>query len=183
MNKGDGGPSTFADDEQTEVPDLRKWCKKLTVTSRQRTAKSFLETIRVFAQSILSYVDGLEGISEVERESMRRKWQTPEESSSDEEDDPYAWIGKPWNEDGLLNQRAKSPPRDATGNLIGIMPRLRDEFEGLIDDTREHLKDKFKEGLEAKCDEGAEIVRNFQIYDFDDRADLVDLGCKVCIGD
>jgi hypothetical protein len=142
----------------------------------------FLETIRVFAMSILSYVDGLEGISEVEREAMRRKWQTPQEDDdSDEGEDPYAWIGRPWNEDGLLDQRAKSPPRDASGNLIGILPRLRSEFEVLVDETGDHLKDKFKDGLEGKCDEGAEIVSIHQVIDrfIPD----LELGCQICAGD
>lgn len=163
MHKGDGDPSTFTNDEDTEIPALRNWCKTLTENSRERNARIFLESVSVFATSILSYVEGLEGISPADREALRLKWQTPPDSFSDDEDpdDPYAWIRRNWDDDDhmRLQKRARSPPRDARGNLIGILPRLRSQFDVVVEDTVDHLKDKFKEGLDDKCTEGALNVR------------------------
>ena len=158
LNKGDGGPSTFSDDASTEIPSLREWCQRLTVASRERAAKTFLDTLKVFVQSILSYVKGLEGISDAEREALRIKWQTPVTPESDyesDDDNPYAWIH---DTDGGYTRRPKSPPKDSKGNLIGICACLDSEFDVIVEDTVDDLKEKFKEGLHSKCAEGVQLV-------------------------
>jgi hypothetical protein len=163
LNRGDGDPSTFSDDTQTEIPALREWCKHLTVSSRERTAKSFLQTTRVFVQSILSYVEGLEGISDTDREALRRQWQTPpgQDSDDSEDDDPYAWI-RAEDGDGLFAAKKPAntfPVKDSRGNLIGIYPRLYGEFAVLAENTTDKLKEAIKDGLESKCEEGVQLVR------------------------
>jgi hypothetical protein len=162
LNRGDGDPSTFSEDVQTEIPALREWCQYLTVASRERTAKSFLETTKVFLKSILSYVEGLEGISDRDREVLRRKWQTPhvqDTESEDDEGDPYAWIQA---DDGdgsfAASKPAKVPVKDSKGNLIGICARLYSRFSVLAEDTADNLKETIKSGLESKCEEGVQAV-------------------------
>jgi len=162
LNRGDGDPSTFSDDTQTEIPALREWCKHLTVSSRERTAKSFLETTRVFVQSILSYVEGLEGISDADRETLRRQWQTPPSQGSEDDsgdDDPYAWIQAEDGSFAAKNPTNTCPVKDSKGNLIGICPRLYSEFAVLVEDTVDNLKEAIKDGLESKCEEGVRLVR------------------------
>lgn len=160
MNRGDGDPTTFSDEDETEVPALRDWCKHLTVASRERAAKVFFDTLQVFVQSVLSYVQGLDGISEKDRQKLRLKWQTPPVLSSDSEsdrdnDDPYAWLRESDNEPA---RRTRKPRRDSKGNLIGIYARLESEFEVIIEDNVESLKERFKDGLQSKCAEGVQIV-------------------------
>jgi hypothetical protein len=134
------------------------------VSSRERAAKSFLETTRVFVQSILSYVEGLEGISDTDREVLRRQWQTPpgQDSQVDSEDENlYGWI-QAEDGDGLFAAKKPAnrfPVKDSKGNLIGICRRLYSEFAVLVEDTVDNLKEAIKDGLQSKCEEGVQLVR------------------------
>ncbi|KAG8716350.1 hypothetical protein FRC09_015864 [Ceratobasidium sp. 395] len=73
--KGDGGPSCFIDADATEVPALQKWCHELTVSARERSARSFLKNITTFLHSVLAYLDDdSEGVSTADRTTMADRW-------------------------------------------------------------------------------------------------------------
>jgi len=162
LNRGDGDPFTFSDDTQTEIPAFREWCKDLTVASRERTAKSFLEATKIFVRSVLSYVGGLEGALKAECDALRRRWQTPSLGSSkcdSSEDDPYAWIRRNDRKDlSPAKDRAKSL-KDSQSNSIGTYARLCSQFGVLAEDTVDDLKTNIEAALESKCEEGMVLVR------------------------
>ncbi|KIM23722.1 hypothetical protein M408DRAFT_27677 [Serendipita vermifera MAFF 305830] len=158
LNRGDGSPSTFSDETQTEIPSLRAWCQDLTVASRERTAKMFLDAFKVFAQSVLSYVEVQEGISNTDRNALRAKWQTPAAPEPAYESDGDASLGLP-NESGSDYRRRIKPSRKGfTGELIGISALLDNKFEAVVDSSVENLRERFGDGLQSKCAEGVQIA-------------------------
>ncbi|CAE6511703.1 unnamed protein product [Rhizoctonia solani] len=74
--KGDGGPSCFVNPEDTEVPALQEWCHKLTLSSRERSARTLLHNLTTFLRSIKSYVDKMEGINVGDRQVLAKLWES-----------------------------------------------------------------------------------------------------------
>ncbi|KAF8913833.1 hypothetical protein CPB84DRAFT_1757667 [Gymnopilus junonius] len=162
--KGDGGASCFSNVDDTGIPDLQKWCHQLTISSRERSARTFLTHIKAFAQSIQSYVQGIGDVTAIDRESLREKWESrgfddaPEFHGGDENVDPLdsilgglgAGLGA-----GLYTVNKPAPKVDVLGQPAGITPRLCTEFARLVDDCVHDLQQNFKGGLEDKCKVGA----------------------------
>ncbi|KDQ65115.1 hypothetical protein JAAARDRAFT_188367 [Jaapia argillacea MUCL 33604] len=158
--KGDGDPTCFSSVEHTGVPELQKWCQTLTVSSRERAARSFLNHLKTFANSVRTYVEGIGEVTETDREALREKWE-----STPQDDDDDAQIGGPgWasSDDfdipgfGAMNQPERAAPKvDAYGEPIGVTPRLVKEFGLVVDNTVQELQTRFRDGLEEKCQDGA----------------------------
>lgn len=57
--EGDGKPTCFSDTKDTQIPALQDWCHSLTISSRERTARSFLQKLKTFAAAVESYLDDM----------------------------------------------------------------------------------------------------------------------------
>lgn len=155
LNNGDGESSTFTNDSDTEIPQLQEWCKSLTVSTREKAAKSFIESIKVFAKSILSFINGVSGVSAVEKEALRAIWESPDSNTTGD-------LGLPWLKQELdVKVKVEAPRRNVKGGLIGIVPRLRNDFRLIKGTVVEELRERFKDGLEDKCTQGATQVCEF----------------------
>lgn len=102
--KGDGDPSCFSSVDDTGVPEVQEWCKKLTLASRERGARNFRNHLRVFATSVKTYIESFGTVSESDRTALRDQWQTTlppnlmrmddggyndDRDSDSDNDDPY----------------------------------------------------------------------------------------------
>ncbi|CAE6439062.1 unnamed protein product [Rhizoctonia solani] len=74
--KGDGGPSCFVNPEDTEVPALQEWCHQLTLSSRERSARTLLNNLTTFLDSIKSYVDKMEGVNVADHQVLAKLWES-----------------------------------------------------------------------------------------------------------
>ncbi|KAG9084570.1 hypothetical protein FS749_005121 [Ceratobasidium sp. UAMH 11750] len=74
--RGDGGPSCFINVEDTGVPALQKWCHELTVSARERSARSLLNNLATFLRSVRAYVDDIEGVSVADRIALAEMWES-----------------------------------------------------------------------------------------------------------
>ncbi|KAH9844070.1 Dynamin family-domain-containing protein [Rhodofomes roseus] len=173
--KGDGDPSCFCKVEDTGIPDLQKWCHRLTVASRERAARNFLNHLKTFANGVKSYVEGIGDVTAADRESMREKWESMQDEDDDPMDgmhygggwassdpmddmdglDPYALAGLP-RANLYRMQEPAAPKVDKRGDPVGIVPRLVKEFKQVIEECVQGLQDRFRDGLEEKCKVGAE---------------------------
>ncbi|PPR06571.1 hypothetical protein CVT24_001752 [Panaeolus cyanescens] len=150
--KGDGAAACFSNVEDTGIPDLQKWCQKLTVASRDRAARIFMTQLKGFATSIQTYVQGIGDVTAIDRNALREKWesnfaiQQPQHNVYEE-----FWAGLQAQLDGV----DRKPKFDASGKPAGITPRLCSIFEGLVKKCVEDLQRSFKDGLEDKCHAGA----------------------------
>ncbi|KAJ3785098.1 hypothetical protein GGU10DRAFT_428153 [Lentinula aff. detonsa] len=162
--KGDGEPTCFSDKVSTGIPDLQAWCHTLTVASRTRAVKNFYDSLRIFATNINSFVSGIGGVTDKDRQDLQDKWESimDEEDEDDHmsadakvEDDPFT---------AFLNSRTEYQTLIATKsdkkNSKGITPRLNEEFGNLIQDCIVQLQESFKDGLEDKCRVGASLSAN-----------------------
>ncbi|KAK0453568.1 hypothetical protein EV421DRAFT_2030518 [Armillaria borealis] len=154
--EGDGEPTCFSNIDDTGIPALQEWCHALTLSSRERSARTFLAHLQTFSVSIQTYVNGISGVTATDREALRSKWEsTDEELDQDDQfqlddDDPYAAILG----GGLYSMKETAPKVDAYGEAVGITPRLVKDFTKVIEDNVENLKAKFREGLADKCRTG-----------------------------
>ncbi|KAF8531170.1 hypothetical protein JB92DRAFT_3105602 [Gautieria morchelliformis] len=164
--KGDGKPTCFTDVVNTGIPDLQEWCQSLTVSSRERAARTFLAHLHTFIASVMSYVKGITEVKETDRVALREMWQSQmednEEDDGEEEDmiDPFAWLRQDaWNmaEDGTFHAKKKSQTHKVNilGEPIGIIPRLTKDFGSIVDEVVVELKGKFEDGLNEKLQAGA----------------------------
>lgn len=167
--KGDGDPTCFSKVEDTGIPDLQKWCHRLTVSSRERAARNFLVHLKTFANSIRMYVQGVGDVTRGDREALREKWESS--ITQDNEDDVDALLYNGWDssddfDDSVLGALARgglysinlnrAPPKvDRHGEQVGVTPRLVRDFKKVIDKSVGNLKENFREGLEEKCKTGA----------------------------
>ncbi|KAG6894378.1 hypothetical protein C0992_006392 [Termitomyces sp. T32_za158] len=74
--RGDGDPTCFTNAKDTGIPDLQQWCQQLTISSRQRSTRSFLAQLKTFATSVQSYFQGIGDVTTEDRENLRRKWES-----------------------------------------------------------------------------------------------------------
>lgn len=124
--EGDGEPACFSNIDDTGIPALQEWCHALTLSSRERSARTFLAHLQTFSVSIQTYVNGISGVTATDREALRSKWEsTDEELDQDDQfqlddDDPYAAILG----GGLYSMKETAPKVDAYGEAVGITPRL-----------------------------------------------------------
>lgn len=140
--KGDGDPSCFTKVEDTGIPELQEWCHTLTVSSRERAARNFLNHLKTFANSVRSYVSDSGKITAADRLALREKFESAQEDDEDDDMDgmmygggwassddamldgldPYALAGLPHAD--LYSMNKPAPKVDARGEAIGITPRL-----------------------------------------------------------
>ncbi|VDC06880.1 unnamed protein product [Peniophora sp. CBMAI 1063] len=185
--KGDGEPSTFTKIEDTGIPKLQNWCHELTLSSRDRAARTFLTNLKTFANSVRQYLDNTAQITELDRATLKEKWESgathdPEDDpwgltygAYDDEDDGYsddgygalggfgrsginAALDSILSGSALYTMQKSAPKVDEYGQPIGIVPRLKKEFKKIIDDTIVSLKNEFKAGLQEKCETGAHLA-------------------------
>ncbi|OAX43900.1 hypothetical protein K503DRAFT_846915 [Rhizopogon vinicolor AM-OR11-026] len=169
--KGDGDPSCFSNPEDTGIPALQKWCHQLTISGRSRAAKQFHTHLKMFANSVQVFVDGIGDVTGADREALRDKWEsTPQGDQNlfdgyDDEVMPYRGS----SEDPLFSRNfrglglnglftmnnSSSLKVDARGELIGVTPRLVKEFSTHVEKCVSDLQGLFRDGLEDKCQVGA----------------------------
>jgi hypothetical protein len=122
--KGDGDPSCFTNVKDTGIPVLQDWCHSLTVSSRERAARNFLNHLKAFATSIQTYVAGIGDVTEADRERLRQKWESTVHEDN-ENADPFHGLIVSDDDDYVHPHERKPPPKvDAYGELIGVTPRL-----------------------------------------------------------
>lgn len=91
--RGDGDPVCFDKVEDTGIPEIQNWCRELTVSSRDRSARLFLAGTKSFATGVRQFLKGGEGVTPADRAMLRDKFETvfPAEDLagglSDEEDE------------------------------------------------------------------------------------------------
>jgi len=168
--KGDGQPSCFSNINDTGIPDLQQWCHKLTISSRERAARTFMAHLKAFTQSVQSYVQGIGDVTAIDRESLREKWESSGFGEAQQyfpNEDPLdailgglgAGIGV-----GLYAMNEPAPPKvDPYGQPTGVTPRLCTEFARMVDNCVHDLQQNFKDGLEEKCTVGAANVREYYV--------------------
>ncbi|KAI9063349.1 hypothetical protein FKP32DRAFT_1592405 [Trametes sanguinea] len=176
--KGDGDPTCFTKVEDTGVPELQQWCHHLTVASRSRAAHNFLKQLSTFSRNVLGFLEGIGEVTEADRIAMREKWESSMEDvdyADDYDDDPYdrPFLGgfpssDPYDQltlDDLilhgpgartgLHSLNKQTKVDKYGEAVGVAPRLAKEFHLLVDDCVDELRERFRDGLEERCQVGA----------------------------
>ncbi|KAG9048459.1 hypothetical protein FS837_012833 [Tulasnella sp. UAMH 9824] len=170
----------FSDTADTQIPALQEWRHSLTISSRERTARSFLQKLKTFSASVQSYLDDMNkwvvrevtwtrnhsypltafSVSEVDRAQLRRRW------ASDYEDPrtiraagqtAYDSYDVGFNLDRLLGKRkavkleTQTPSREPTpANPDGVAAVLTEKFRNLVDETVYSLHGIFRAGLEEK---------------------------------
>lgn len=131
--KGDGKPSCFTNVKDTGIPALQEWCHTLTIASRERSARTFLTHIKTFAHSVQSYVQGIGDVTAIDRESLRRQWESrgfndaPQINQNPAFDDPLQAILQGLGGGlgaGLYTLNEPEPKIEVDGQLVGITPRL-----------------------------------------------------------
>lgn len=130
--KGDGDPVCFSDVKDTGIPALQDWCQGLTVKSRERSARLFLNSIKTFAASVQSYLRAGEGVTAADRQVLRDLYETSlTEDAIDMDDDDEGDEEVEFDEYGYPIPRAfNAAPkinglkRDRDGNVVGITAQL-----------------------------------------------------------
>ncbi|CDO74067.1 hypothetical protein BN946_scf185043.g117 [Trametes cinnabarina] len=174
--KGDGDPTCFSKVEDTGVPDLQQWCHHLTVASRSRAAQNFIKQLSAFSRNVLGFLQGIGKVTEADRAAMREKWESnmADVGYGDNDDafdrefmggfpssDPYDQLTLddlikygPGSRTGLytLDKRTKV---DKYGEAVGVAPRLVNEFRTLVNNCVDDLQERFRDGLEERCQVGA----------------------------
>ena len=111
---------------------LIEWCQTLTVSSRQRAARTFLARLQTFITSGINYVQGIAEVKEEDCKALCNLWksQLEEEEEDDETDafDPFSWLRQDaWNEDmngTFCAKKSQTAKVNILGEPIGIIPRL-----------------------------------------------------------
>ena len=129
------------------MPALQKWCHHLTVASRERAARHFLNQLTTFCKNVLGFLQGIGEVTEADRAAMREKWESTmgTEGYADEDDkDPYAYTfdagwasSDPFDQPTLddfikhgpaarsgLVSLTKETKVDRYGEPVGVAPRL-----------------------------------------------------------
>lgn len=126
--------------EDTGIPGLQRWCHALTVSSRERAARTFITHIKTFGNSVQNYLQGVGEVTEADRQAMRELW----ESAPQDTEDGVAGLGADWlNSDqsdmmeldqllgGLgsgslyqIHAYKPAPKVNARGEPIGVTPCL-----------------------------------------------------------
>lgn len=164
--EGDGEPTCFSDKTDTQIPALQAWCHSLTISSRERTARSFLQKLKTFAASVQSYLDDMNNVSEVDRAQLRQRWASDYEDPRKPrrmEQPAQAHNAAGFDLDRYLEAyetavqpQAQAPPREPTpANPDGVAPVLKEKFTDLVDEAVSNLHDIFKDGLEEKLKIGS----------------------------
>lgn len=117
-----GEPTCFTNVNDTGIPSLQQWCRDLTVSSRERAARTFLKSIKTFAKSIQQYVEAGKEVTQQDRELLREKWETSlvdavDEEDLDDEDGDEDEDGYPYGYKAPKPQVLKT---DANGNITGM---------------------------------------------------------------
>ncbi|KAF7313741.1 hypothetical protein HMN09_00531200 [Mycena chlorophos] len=156
--KGDGDPSCFTNVNDTGIPEVQKWVKTLTVSSREHAARTFLTQLKTFAADVRSFAAENISVTPAERDALREKWESgvPQQPEvDDDEDDPFAAVLGGYSGPKLHTMPEIVPKLDKLGKPIGITPRLVSEFSHVVEEGVASLKDHLRDGLEDRCRVGA----------------------------
>ncbi|KAG0709519.1 hypothetical protein DFH29DRAFT_869853 [Suillus ampliporus] len=179
--KRDGGPSCFSNVKDTGIPALQEWCHQLTIGNRSRAAKRFHTQLTTFANSVRVYVDGIGDMTIADREALREKWesipQDVQDLSLDNNEDPSVYsddldlpdsdVDDGQDSDDGYNSFLKV---DAHGEPIGVTPRLVKEFGAHVEKLVSDLQGLFRDGLEDKCQVGADKAAEGAVQHVDEFA-------------
>lgn len=160
--KGDGESTCFSSVDDTGVPALQQWCHSLTVSSRERSARSFLTNVKAFSNTVASFVADVGDVTVADRELLREKWE-----SVPGQDDPY--VDAPYS----FNEDVKPKVKNGTAGITFRMVQVRQpfyclllvltissqEFGAVVENCVEDLQKLFRDGLQDKCRAGATNVR------------------------
>ena len=81
--------------------------------------------LKAFSQSIKTYVEGIGDVTAIDRESLRRKWESSNQDEDPVEDPLEALLGGLGAGLGTGLFATKPEPKvDSYGKLLGITPRL-----------------------------------------------------------
>ncbi|KAG8902264.1 hypothetical protein FRC00_014089, partial [Tulasnella sp. 408] len=166
--EGDGEPTCFSDKADTQIPALQEWCHSLTISSRERTARSFLQKLKTFAASVQSYLDDMNNVSEVDRAQLRQRWasdyEDPRKPRRLQQPAPAHNYHNPEFDldrylaacEGEGEPQAEAPSREPTpANPDGVASVLKEKFADLVDEAVSYLHDSFRAGLEDKLKIGS----------------------------
>ncbi|KAG9038318.1 hypothetical protein FRB95_001730 [Tulasnella sp. JGI-2019a] len=168
--EGDGEPTCFSDKEDTQIPAVQVWCHQLTVSSRERTARSFLQQLKTFLANVQSALHHMSTVSEADRTTLRERWA----SETEHKTTPAVGRGEtPALQDiygralnNLLyygyddsEEEEDYPPEPSRSpapvNEDGVAPSLKQMFRETVDSTVLQLQDIFRAGLEDKLQQGS----------------------------
>ena len=188
--KGDGDPTCFSNTKDTGIPDLQEWCHKLTTASRDRAARSFRTQLLAFVTTMQSYIDNVGNVSDEDRAALRAKWQTRQNPFSHSGLHSFDWDSDDGDYHEILIHNgtishsvsrlsAFGPSGSVTketenkgfakllSNVGGwfylhdkLLTRLQ-SFRQVVADSVKGMQTAFKNGLEEKCQRGAEKVGLF----------------------
>ena len=104
-----------------------EWCQTLTLSSRQRAARTFLAHQQTFITSVINYVQGMTGGMEEDRKALRELWQSQmgeiddeEEDEEEETFDPFCWLRQDvWAEAEDRTMHIKKKRQTAKVNILG----------------------------------------------------------------
>lgn len=176
--KGDGDPTCFTKVDDTGIPALQEWCHNLTISSRSRAARSFLTHLTTFAKNVRMFLQGIGDVTEEDRLAMKDLWESdvaegPDVYQGFASSDPGFDMDDPFTGLHTIKQSKIGPD----GKPIGVTPRLVEvrhrqvwlcswglkwrviqEFGKVVDDCVQDLQERFRDGLEERCQVGATNV-------------------------
>ncbi|KAL0949749.1 hypothetical protein HGRIS_009787 [Hohenbuehelia grisea] len=168
--KGDGRPHCFQNVEDTGIPALQQWCHEITLSLHEHAAQALTTQLKAFATTIQAYTQEISEADAQGCDALRKMWQTKSPLVVKEDPDPNsqpdpdtALIFKKYNiklefnheNDHLCLQSSAVEPSEIEENNSGISCRLIKEFDRIVDENMELLKERFRDGLEEKCRAGA----------------------------
>lgn len=74
----DGDPSCFSNIADTGVPALQQWCRRLAIGNQHRAAKQYHLQLKIFANSVRAYTDGISDATVADSKALREKWESVE---------------------------------------------------------------------------------------------------------
>ncbi|KAG1806924.1 uncharacterized protein HD556DRAFT_1325273 [Suillus plorans] len=136
----DGDPSCFSNIADTGVPALQQWCHRLAIGNQHRAAKQYHLQLKMFANSVRAYTDGISDATVADSKALREKWESVEGGL------------KRFKPTMNHSSRIKLDPY---GEPTGITPRLVKDFGACVERCVSDLQGLFHDGLEDKCRAGA----------------------------
>ncbi|KAG1886363.1 uncharacterized protein F5891DRAFT_1120509 [Suillus fuscotomentosus] len=155
----DEDPSCFSNIADTGVPALQKWCHRLAVGNQHRAAKQYHLQLKMFANSVRVYTDGISDAIVADSKALREKWESVEGGQG-----PILYdVGMKANHFDIPGLKGFNPTMnnssrlkvDPYGEPTGITPRLVKDFGACVERCVSDLQGLFHDGLEDKCRVGA----------------------------
>ncbi|KAG2118858.1 uncharacterized protein F5147DRAFT_757285 [Suillus discolor] len=155
----DGDPSCFSNIADTGVPALQQWCHRLAIGNQHRAAKQYHLQLKIFANSVRAYTDGISDVILADSKALREKWESVQGGQGPAlydvgmKADHFDIPGLKGFKSTMNNtSRIKVDPY---GEPTGITPRLVKDFDACVERCVSDLQGLFHDGLEDKCRAGA----------------------------